>query len=82
MSLSTRPNDPAILRTKIERYLDSISSLTFNTIKTKLNIHAVHNSNYLQLKLTFTLSHASMVKIQYSHKHSKLVKTIFIVCIP
>ena len=32
----------------IEGYLDSVPSLTFNTIKTKLIMHAFHSSNYLQ----------------------------------
>ena len=67
-------------------YLDSISSLAFKTSKTKLYSHAVYSSRYLQSKLMFNLSHASMVKIQYSsklveiiilqsHEHSKLTKT-------
>ena len=32
-----------ILRKTIEGYLDSVRSLTFNTIKTKLIMHAVHS---------------------------------------
>ena len=52
----------------IEGYLDSISTLIFNTIITKLNIHAVHSSRYLQSKFMFDLSHASMVKILYIPK--------------
>ena len=39
-----------ILRKTIEGYLDLFSSLTFNTIKTKLFIHAFHSSRYLQSK--------------------------------
>ena len=44
----------------IEGYLDSVPSLTFNTIKTKLIMHAFRSSRYLQLKWMFDLSHASM----------------------
>ena len=57
-----------ILRKTIEGYLYLISFLTFNTIKPKLNIHAVLSSRYLQSKLMFNLNHASMVKTQYSSK--------------
>ena len=39
-----------ILRKTIEGYLDSVASLTFNTIKTKLIMHAFHSSRYLQSK--------------------------------
>ena len=39
-----------ILRETIEGYLDSVSSLTFNTIKTKLIMHEFHSSRYLQSK--------------------------------
>ena len=39
-----------ILRKTIEGYLDSIPSLTFNTIKTKLIMHTFHSSRYLQSK--------------------------------
>ena len=39
-----------ILRKTIEGYLDSVPSLTFNTIKTKLIMHAYHTSRYLQSK--------------------------------
>ena len=52
----------------IEGLSDSIKSLTFNTIKTKRNMHAVHSSRYLKSKLMFNLSRASMVKIGYSSK--------------
>ena len=52
----------------IEGYFDSVSPVTFNTIKAKLKIHAVHSFRYLQSKLMSDLSHASMVKIQYSSK--------------
>ena len=37
-----------ILRKTIEGYLDSVPSLTLNTIKTKLIMHAFHSSRYLQ----------------------------------
>ena len=37
-----------IPRKTIEGYLGSGSSLTFNTIKTKLIMHAFHSSRYLQ----------------------------------
>ena len=49
----------------IEGYLDSVQSLTFNTIKTLLIMHAFHSSRYLQSKEIFDLSHASMIKVQY-----------------
>ena len=39
-----------ILRKTIEGYLDLFPSLTFNTIKTTLIIHAFHSSRYLQPK--------------------------------
>ena len=39
-----------ILRKTIEGYLDFISSLTLNAIKTELIMHAVHSSRYLQSK--------------------------------
>ena len=39
-----------ILRKTIEGYLDSVPSFTFNTIKTKLIMHAFHSSRYLQSK--------------------------------
>ena len=53
----------------VEGYSDSIPSLTFNTILTNLNIHAFcSSSRYLQSKCMFNLSHASMVKVQYSSK--------------
>ena len=37
-----------ILRKTNEGYLDSVPSLTFNTIKTKPIMHAFHSSRYLQ----------------------------------
>ena len=43
------------LNITIEGYLDSISSLAFNTIKIKLDIHAVHSSRYLQSRVMFNL---------------------------
>ena len=57
-----------ILRKTIEGYLDTVPFLTFNTIKTKLIMHAFHSSRYLQLKLMFALSHASMIEVQYISK--------------
>ena len=56
-----------IPRQTIQGYLDSISSLSIKTIKSKV-ILAVYSYRYLQSKLMFNLSHASMVKIQYSSK--------------
>ena len=50
-----------ILKKTIEGYLDSIPSLTFNTIKTKLNMHALHSSRYIQSKWVLYFSHATMV---------------------
>ena len=47
-----------ILRKTIEGYLDSIPSLTFNTIKTLLNMHAFHSSRHLQSKWMLYFSHA------------------------
>ena len=81
-----------ILRKTIEGYSDSFPSLTFNTIKTKLIMHAFHSSRYLQSKWMFDLSHASMIKVQYMSEWSnplywkvtsiqKWLKPIFIVCI-
>ena len=58
----------SILRKTIEGYLDSVPSLTFNTIKTKLIMHAFNSSKYLQSKWMFDLSHASMIKVQYMSK--------------
>ena len=52
----------------IKGYLDSVPSLTFNTIKTKLIMHVFHSSRYLQSKGMFDLSHASMIKVQYMSK--------------
>ena len=50
-----------ILRKTIEGYLDSVPSLTFNTIKTLLIMHEFHSSRLLQSKLMFYFSHAPMV---------------------
>ena len=50
-----------ILRKTIEGYLESVPSLTFNTIKTKLIMHAFHSSIYLQSKWMLYFSHAAMV---------------------
>ena len=47
-----------ILRKTIEGYLDSIPSLTFNTIKTLLIMHAFHSSRHLQSKWMLYFSHA------------------------
>ena len=49
----------------IGSYLDSVPSLTFNTIKTKLIMHAFHSSRYLQ------------PSIPKSHKRSKIIETHF-----
>ena len=53
-----------ILRKTIEGHLDSVQSLTFNTIKTELIMQAFHSSRYLQSKWMFDLSHASMIKVK------------------
>ena len=50
-----------ILRKTIEGYLDSVPSVTFNTIKTKLIIHAFHSSRYLQSNWMLDFSHTSMI---------------------
>ena len=50
-----------ILRKTIEGYLDSVSSLTFNTIKTLLIMHVFHSSRHLQSKRMLYFSHVSMV---------------------
>ena len=55
----------AILRKTIEGYLDSVPSLTFNTIKTLLIMHAFHISRHLQSKWMLYFSHVSMVQVQY-----------------
>ena len=57
-----------ILRKTIEGYLDSVPSLTFNTIKTKPIMHAFHSYRYLQSNLVFNLSYASIIKVQYRSK--------------
>ena len=57
-----------ILRKTIEGYLDSVLSLIFNTIKTKLILHTFHSSRYLQLKWMLDLRNASMIKVQYMSK--------------
>ena len=54
-----------ILRKTIEGYLDSVPSLTFNTIKNKIIMHAFHSSIYLQSKWMLHFSHATMVLVQY-----------------
>ena len=53
--------DIAILRKTIKGYLVSVQSLTFNTIKTLLVMHAFHSSRQLQSKLMLYFSHALMV---------------------
>ena len=58
----------SILRKTIEGYLDSVPSLTFNTIKTKPIMHASHSSRNLQSKLMLDFSHTSMVYVQYISK--------------
>ena len=50
-----------ILRKTIEGYLDSVPSLTFNTIKTLLIMHAFYSSRHLQSKWMLYFSHALMV---------------------
>ena len=50
-----------ILRKTIEGYLESVSSLTFNTMKTLLIMHVFHSSRHLQSKWMLYFSHASMV---------------------
>ena len=50
-----------ILRKTIEGYLDSVLSLTFNTIKTLLIMHAFHSSRHLQSKWMLYFSHASLI---------------------
>ena len=47
-----------LLRKTIEGYLDSVPSLTFNTIKTLLIMHAFHSSRHLQSKWMLYFSHA------------------------
>ena len=54
-----------ILRKTIEGYLDSVPSLTFNTIKTLLIMHAFHSSRHLQSKWMLYFSHVLMVQVQY-----------------
>ena len=65
----------SILRKAIEGYLDSVPSLIFNKIKTKLIMHAFHSSRYLQSKKS-RFSDLSTVNVQMmqpsilkSHKH-------------
>ena len=53
--------DLTILRKTIEGYLGSVPFITFNTIKTKLIMHAFHSSRYLQLKWMLDFSRAAMV---------------------
>ena len=50
-----------ILRKTIEGYLDSVPSITSNTIITLLIMHVFHNSRHLQSKWMLYISHASMV---------------------
>ena len=59
-----------ILRKTIEGYFDSVPSLTFNAIKTKLIMHAFYSSKYLQSKSMFDFSYASMINVQYMSKWS------------
>ena len=51
----------SILRKTIEGYLDSVPSLTSNTIKTILIMNSFHSSRYLQSNWMLYFSHASMV---------------------
>ena len=82
-----------ILRKRIEGYSRSVPSLTFNTIKTKIIMHAFHSSRYLQSKWMLDFSHTSMVEVLYISKWcnplywkvtnvQKWLKPNFIVCIP
>ena len=57
-----------ILRKTIARYLGSVPSLTFNTIKTKLIMPAFYSSRYLQSKWMLNFSHALMVEVPYTSK--------------
>ena len=57
-----------ILRKTIEGYLDLNQSIAFNTIKTKLIMHAFHKCRYLKSKRMFVLSHTSTIKVQYMPK--------------
>ena len=77
-----------ILRKTIEGYLDSVPSLTFNTIKTKLLMDAFHSSRYLQSKMDASFqSHFngfSTVQIQMvqpsipkSHTRSNMIEIHF-----
>ena len=66
--LSLLCSNDNILRKTIEGYLDSVPSLTLNTIKTKLIMHALYSSRYLQSKWMFDLSHASVINVQYMTK--------------
>ena len=50
-----------ILRKTIEGYLDSVPSLTSNTIKTLLIMHAFHSSRHLQSKWMLYFGHVSIV---------------------
>ena len=59
--LKTRSGNVNILRKTIEGYSDSVPSLTSNTIKTLLIIHAFHSSRLLHAKWVLYFSHASMV---------------------
>ena len=52
----------------IEGYLDSVPSLTSNTIKTLLIMNSFHSSRYLQSNWMLYFSHASMVKVQCKAK--------------
>ena len=54
-------NNYNILRKTIEGYLDSVPSLTSNTIKTLLIMNSFHSSRYLQSNWMLYFSHASMV---------------------
>ena len=47
-----------ILRKTIIGYLDSVPSLTFNTAKTLLIMHAFHSSRHLQSKWMLYFIHA------------------------
>ena len=55
-----------ILRKIIEGYLDSVQSLTFNTIKTKLIMHAFHSVRYLQSNEFFKYSTCATIYTENS----------------
>ena len=67
-------NNHYILRKRIYGYLDLVSSLIFNAIK--LNLLCMYNivQDICAIKMDVNLSHASIVKVQYS---SKLINLLY-----